>query len=238
MGVNSWPETASPLDRGRVRDVWGDLRTTLARETPFARTGADTLDASFERIPDDLSEVPAFKEWSGAHLPLRWAMLRVLTAAAGDQEPLELPGPVTLDKGEMRVWPGDVTVHGNLVLRRKARVVVLGTLTVTGALIAPAYGYSLVGARRIVCRDGVSAGEILATESVHCSGTFLLNQDTHTAMSPAFTGGTLIDCRWPAQFTHVEATHRVNGGEAAAREALAIPGGDPGDVFATRLLRG
>ena len=241
MGANTWPDAACPLDGDRIREVWRTLRDTLVRETPFARGGADALDQAFDDIPGDLADVPAFKEWSSAHLPLRWAMLRVLTSAgvgAGAGDRLELAGPVVLDKGELRVWPGDVHIGGNLVLRRKARVVVLGTLTVTGALIAATYGYTLAGARRISCRDGVSAGEVLATEAVGCPGTFLLAQDTHTAMSPLFTGGTLIDYMWPAQFRRIETTRRVSDGVAAARESLGISGdGDPGDLFATRLLR-
>ena len=237
MGVDTgteWPEASVPLDRARVLDVWRSLRETLAGETPFARGGTDALDRSFEEIPDDLSEVPAFKEWSSAHLPLRWAMLRVLTAAVPPGPPLSLTGPVVLDKGELRVWPGDVTVDGNLVLRRKARVVVLGALTVTGALVAATYGYTLAGARRIECRDGVSAGEVLATEAMHCPGTFLLTQETHTAMSPQFTGGTLVDHLWPAQFKRVDVARRVNGGADEVRAAL----GTDAEVFATRLLRG
>ncbi|MDP9795267.1 hypothetical protein J2S43_003779 [Catenuloplanes nepalensis] len=47
-----------------MRTVWATLRDTLVRETPFARGGTGALDRSYEEIPDDLSEVPAFKERS------------------------------------------------------------------------------------------------------------------------------------------------------------------------------
>ncbi|MFI5842108.1 hypothetical protein ACIA8K_20580 [Catenuloplanes sp. NPDC051500] len=242
MGTE-WPETAFPLDRARVQAAHLSLRDMPARDTPFS-PGAGWLDKAFGPDPVDLAGVPEFQHWTSSHMPMRWAALRVLTAAypRGSCEDLRLAGPVTLDKGVIRVWPGDVHIDGNLVLDRKARVVVLGTLTVTGALIAPPYGYSLVGARAITCRDGVSAGEILAAESVTCPGTFLLSRDTHTAMAPLFTGGTLVDYMWPARFTHIDVTTRVTGGldridHAAAERALGVHGDHLDDLFAAALLR-
>ncbi|WP_033337586.1 hypothetical protein [Catenuloplanes japonicus] len=237
MGTE-WPETPFPLDLARLDEAYLSLRDTPAPFSP----GPDWREKAFGPDPDDLAAVPAFMQWTSSHMPLRWAALRVLTAAYPSGEPLNLAGPVTLDKGVIRVWPGDVHIDGNLVLDRKARVIVLGTLTVTGALVAPPYGYSLVGARAIVCRDGVSAGEILATESVTCPGTFLLSRDTHTAMSPLFTGGTLVDYMWPARFSRVDVTTRVTGGmdridHAAAEKALGVRGDHLDDLFAAKLLK-
>jgi hypothetical protein len=242
MGTE-WPETAFALDRARLETAFRSLRDTLTREVPL-HPGPDWLDKAFGPQPGDLAGVPAFREWTSSHMPLRWAALRVLTEAypPGTADDLALAGPVTLDKGVIRVWPGDVRVDGNLVLDRKARVIVLGTLTVTGALIAPPYGYSLVGARAIVCRDGVSAGEVLATESVTCPGTFLLSRDTHTGISPRFTGGVLVDYMWPARFSRVDVTTRVTGGlgsvdHAAAERALGLRGEHLDDLFTARLLK-
>lgn len=163
-------------------------------------------------VPEDLTDAEAFHTWLRSHLPLEWVGLRMMAEIFPGNDRVELSGRIVVPEGQVRIVDGDVTVDGDLLLEDGARVMVLGSLTVTGFLVAPTHGYSLVVADRIACRDGVTGGAIMALQSIHCPGPFFLSSDDHDSIAPLYTGGVLIDFMWPVQFDLVEVTTRVTGG--------------------------
>ncbi|MFK0160670.1 hypothetical protein ACIQVK_52620 [Streptomyces sp. NPDC090493] len=245
-----WPPQAFPLRPDRVEASYRALRETLAEE--IGSVEADGLDGCLGPVPEDLTDADAFDAWLLAgYLPLEWVVLRLMSEVFPGGERRLLSGRVAVPEGQVRVVDGDVTVDGDLVLEEGARVMVLSDLTVTGSFVAPIDTYSLVAARRIECRAGVTGGSVMAVESVHRPGRFCLSSDHHDPIAPPYTGGVLVDQLWPAQFDHVEVATRVTGGIEeidydAALEALATP--DPweddeewddidiGGLYAARLL--
>ncbi|RMI28855.1 hypothetical protein EBN03_28700 [Nocardia stercoris] len=221
------------------------MREALAAE--IGRVDADGLDSCLGPVPEDLTDAEAFHAWLGGHLPLEWVGLRLMAEIFPADDRVELSGRIVVPEGQVRIVDGDVTVDGDLLLEDGARVMVLGTLTITGSLVAPTDSYSLVAAGRIECRDGVTGRTIMALQSIHCPGTFFLSSDHHDSIAPLYTGGVLVDFMWPAQFDRVEVATRVTGGIEeidydAAVAALAIPEpedddwDDLGSIYAAKLL--
>ncbi|MET8979921.1 hypothetical protein ABZX85_30400 [Streptomyces sp. NPDC004539] len=221
-----WPAEPFPLERERVEAAYRALRETLAAE--IGHVDAAGLDGCLGPVPADATDAEGLDAWLRAsHLPLEWVALRLLSEVGSGEARRELSGRVVVPEDQIRVVGGDVTVHGDLLLEDGARVVVLGDLRVTGALVASTDAYSLVAARRFECRAGVTAGSVMALDSVHCPGAFCLSSDHHDSLAPLFTGGVLVDHLFPAQFDRVEVATRVTGGieeidHDAALEALGL----------------
>lgn len=240
-----WPAAEFPLDATRIGATYQALRRALAREIVLGN--ADQLDRALGPIPADLTVPGAIGAWLGGYLPLRWVGLRVLAETYPSDDRLELTGRVVVPEGQTRVVAGDVRISGELVLADRARVLVLGTLAVTGALVAPSYGYSLIGVRNLECANGMTGGELLALESIRCHGTFLLEGDGQPRMAPHYSGDVLVDYEWPADFDEIDVAQRVSGGVEeldydAARAALGLPSAEHGPTlgseFTAKLLDG
>lgn len=264
MGAGQgWSSDGLRLDAGRIAEAYERVRPDLARDPLFVADAAaydvdlDDLDKRMGAPPQELT-ADTFWNWLNGADQYRWAGLRVLaeayaTSAASDapaasavsaasaaSEPERLTGRVVVPEGAMRIARGDVRVDGDLVLEDQSMVLVLGTLTVTGSLVALP-DYTMVAAAEVVCRDGVSAGEVLALRAVRCPGTLYLGQGDHSCRAPLCAGGTLVDFERDNAFGAVDVAERITDWDfAEAARALGLPEDvdDLLDAYAARLLDG
>ncbi len=173
--TGDWPSGGLPLDARRIGSAYERVRPALTTDPLFVENAAD-FDVDVEELdrrmacPPGHLDADTLWDWLEGADQYRWAGLRVLADAFAAPGSLRLSGRVTVPEGSLRVATGDVVVEGDLVLEDQAMVLVLGTLTVTGALVGSVRDYSLVAAAEVRCRDGVTFGEILALDAVRCTG--------------------------------------------------------------------
>ncbi|MFF9316404.1 hypothetical protein ACF1BP_11455 [Streptomyces sp. NPDC014735] len=244
MGARQgWSSDGLRLDAGRIAEAYARVRPDLVRDPLLIAdaaaydVGVDALDKRMSAPPQDLT-ADTFWGWLNGADQYRWAGLRVLAEAYATSGTEHRTGRVVVPEGTMRIARGDVRVDGDLVLEDQAMVLVLGTLTVTGALVALP-DYTMVAAAEAVCRDGVSAGEVLALGAVRCPGTLYLAHGDHSCRAPLCAGGTLVDFERDNAFGAVDVAERITDWDfAAAARALGLPEDvdDLRDAYAARLL--
>jgi len=198
---------------------------------------ADELDRRMAQPPGHL-DGEALWDWLDGADQYRWAGLRVLAEALAGTVPVRLPGNVTVPGQQAWIATGDVLVDGNLVLGEQAMVLVLGRLTVAGALVGSLSDYSMVAAAEVACRNGVTAGEVLALSAIRCPGAFYLSHNDYSCRAPLYSGGVLVDFERFNAFSRVEVDERLTDWDfAAAAHALGVPADDElPRAYAARLL--
>jgi hypothetical protein len=243
--MNAWPRTSFPLDRAAVARAYASARATLAAD-PLLITNAADYGFSFDELDRRMTQIPeapscdALWEWLDGPDQYRWAALSVLVDAYRNRlaEPLRLTGRVSVPADGTAIVAGDVHIDGDLLVADQAMVFVLGALTVTGALVATGGDYSMVAARDIACRDGVTPGEILAVDRIVCPGTFLFWGNDYSSRARRYHGGILIDFERDNWFEQVDVRTRLADWDFdAAGRALGLP--DDADIttaYAAKLL--
>ncbi|MEU9763070.1 hypothetical protein AB0D98_25750 [Streptomyces sp. NPDC047987] len=244
MGAGQgWSSDGLRLDAGRIAEAYERVGPDLVRDPLFITEAAaydvrvDDLDKRMSAPPQELT-ADSFWGWLHGADQYRWAGLRVLAEAYAASVPEQRTGRVVVPEGTMAIARGDMRVDGDLVLEDQAMVLVLGTLTVTGALVALP-DYTMVAAAEVACRDGVSAGEVLALRAVRCPGTFYFGHGDHSCRAPLCAGGTLVDFERDNAFGAVDVAERITDWDfAAAARALGLPedADDLMDAYAARLL--
>ncbi|MFE2937181.1 hypothetical protein [Streptomyces sp. NPDC059278] len=238
-----WPSGGLALDAWRIRAAYERVRPALITDPLFAENAAD-FDVSVEELDLRMSRPPGcldsgtLWDWLGGADQYRWAGLWVLAEAFAGPTSLRLAGRVTVPEGGIRIATGDVVVEGDLVLEEQAAVLVLGRLTLTGALVGSVWDYSLVCASEVRCRDGVTSGEILALNAVRCTGALYLSGSDHSCRAPLFDGGVLVDFERSNAFGRVDAYERITEWDFhAAARALGLSADDElPEAYAGRLL--
>lgn len=237
-----WSAAGLPLDAQRVRSAYEQVRSTLVDDPLFAENAADfhvsvaELDRRMAKPPGRLDGGTLW-DWLDGADQYRWAGLWVVAQAYASPITHNLAGRVTVSGNQTYIATGDVVIEGDLVLDEETMVVVLGTLTVTGALVA-APGYSMVAAAEITCRDGVSAGEVLALRAIRCPGTFYLGHNDYSCRAPLYRGGVLVDFERGNAFGRVEVAERITDWDfPAAAQVLGVSGDtDLLPAYAAKLL--
>ncbi|MFF9573391.1 hypothetical protein [Streptomyces sp. NPDC014685] len=241
--TGGWPSGGLPLDARRVGSAYERVRPALTTDPLFVENAAD-FDGDVEELdrrmacPPGHLDAGTLWDWLDGADQYRWAGLRVLADAFAAHGSLRLTGRVTVPEGSLRVATGDVVVEGDLVLEDQAMVLVLGTLTVTGALVGSVWDYSLVAAAEVRCRDGVTSGEILALDAVRCTSALYLSRNDYSCRAPLFDGGVLVDVERSNAFGRVDADKRITEWDfTAAARALGLSADDELDqAYAGRLL--
>ncbi|WP_282699783.1 hypothetical protein [Streptomyces sp. CC219B] len=241
--VGHWSEDGLPLDARRIKSAYERVRPALRRDRLFVENAAafdvdvEELDLRMARPPGRL-DAGTLWDWLGGADQYRWAGLRVLAEGFAVPGALRLAGRITVPEGSLRVATGDVVVEGDLVLEDQAMVLVLATLTVTGALVGSLWDYSMVAAAEVSCRDGVTSGEILALDAVRCTGALHLSGNDYACRAPLFDGGVLVDFERSNAFGRVDAAERITEWNlTAAARALGLSADDELDqAYADRLL--
>ncbi|MFI2433034.1 hypothetical protein [Streptomyces sp. NPDC018693] len=241
--VGDWPADGLPLDARRIGSAYERVRPALTRDRLFVENAAD-FDVDVEELdlrmawPPGRLDAGTLWDWLDGADQYRWAGLRVLAEAFAVPGSLRLAGRITVPEGSLRVATGDVVVEGDLVLEDQAMVLVLGTLTVTGALVGSVWDYSLVAAAEVRCRDGVTSGEILALDAIRCTGALYLSGNDYSCRAPLFDGGVLVDFERSNAFGRVDVDERITEGDVtAAARALGLSADDELDqAYADRLL--
>ncbi|MER7475574.1 hypothetical protein [Micromonospora sp. NPDC000018] len=200
----------------------------------------DDLDRRMANAPDSL-DGESLWAWLDGPDQYRWAALSVLAEAYQPvpTETLRLAGRVVVPASGTPVIAGDVHIDGDLILEDQAMVFVLGRLIVTGALVAEGADYSMVGARDITCRDGVTPGEVLAVEAIRCPGAFLLWGNNYSSRAQTYVGGVLVDFERHNVFGRVDVQMRLTDWDfAAAARAMGLAEDDDiTTAYAAKLLQ-
>lgn len=241
--VARWPSGGLPLDAQRIRASYERVRPALAKDRLFVENAAEfdvdvaELDLRMACPPAHL-DTRTLWDWLDGADQYRWAGLRVLADAYAAPGSLRLTGRVTVPEGSLRVATGDVVVEGDLVLEEQAMVLVLGKLTVTGALVGSVWDYSMAAATEVSCRDGVTSGEILALDAIRCTGALYLSGNDYSCRAPLFDGGVLVDFERSNAFGRVDADERITEWDlTAAARALGLSADDELDqAYTDRLL--
>ncbi|MEV0293101.1 hypothetical protein [Nocardia sp. NPDC050710] len=243
--MSRWPEANFALDRTLVTEAYRRVRDTLAGSpllvTDAAEVGFsfDDLDRRMANAPDSL-DGESLWAWLDGPDQYRWAALSVLVDAYEPMstEALQLAGRVVVPASGAPVIAGDVHIDGDLILEDQAMVFVLGRLTVTGSLVAEGADYSMIGARDIACRDGVTPGEVLAVEAIRCPGTFLFWNNDYSSRAQTYSGGVLVDFERHNMFGRVDVQRRLTDWDfaAAARVLGLAEDDDITTAYAAKLL--
>ena len=241
-----WPKAKLDLDPAKVAASYARLRDELWSDPVFVKDAKESevteaeLDRRMALAPTgDLTASGVLWKWLQGPDHYRWAGLKVLTAAYGTDATLALDGPVVVPEGEARIFTGHVTITGSLELEPQAMVMVLGRLSVIGALVADRFDYTLVAAREVTCANGFSGAEVLALEASRCPGTFYFTGNDYAARARLFEGSTLVDFERPGNvFGEVKVATRFRKWDFAG--AACVLGLDDEDnlpkAFAAKLL--
>jgi hypothetical protein len=147
--------------------------------------------------------------------------------------------PDHLDGGALWDWLGGADQYRWAGLRVLAEAFAsLGRRTIAGALIGSLWDYSMVAAAEVEFRDGVTAGEVLALNSVRCPGTLYLSDNDYSCRAPLYSGGVLVDFERLNAFSRVEVDRRITDWDfAAAAHALGLSADDDlPRAYAAKLL--
>jgi hypothetical protein len=241
----TWPAEPVALDAAAIAKAYDAVRPELAKD-PLFMTDADDFGVSLDVLDARMKQPPKqvagssdeFYAWLDGADQVRYAGLHVLLRAMGGGEPLDLRGHVVVGEGTTRIARGDVHIAGNLELEPQAIVVVLGKLTIDGVLLGDVFDYSLVAAREIECRGGVTGGELIATDRIVARGPFYFAGNDYSSRAPRYEGDLLVDFERGNAFTEVAVKQRVSDWDfAKAAKALGVSADDElARAFRAKLL--
>ena len=240
-----WPKDVTELDAKAIATAYAGVRPALAKDPLFMADAAEfgvslaELDARMARPPKTPAKSDELYLWLDGADQYRYAGLHVLLRALGDGKPRVFTGDVVVTEGMTRIVRGDVTIHGNLDLETQAMVIVLGKLVVDGAILGDCFDYSMIAAREIACRGGVTAGELIATDRVVARGALYLAGNSYSCRAPLFEGDLLVDFERSNAFTKAKVKRRLTAWDfAKAAKALGVSDEDDlASSFRAKLLR-